>query len=362
MQMLPGFFVPNAKVQQEPRAEAIPANLTGLIGYSFSLASAMAQYYEQTGDIAFLKYWAPRAARLFDWAHSQTLPSGLLNISDVALGGDWNYYDPPLSGVVSKFNLIYVYALNQWLPYLADGGLNDTIYAHRLHSLQESIRANLWSDGLHAFYLGDSHTDFSRRKQMLSLFLATPFPRREESQQGPCCPAWLAVCFISAGALAFSHNGAASGWSQKVSPYASGYHLQAALHARNIATATYLLHTLWGPICDPAHANYTGCTWETLDTSGCPGLGAPTSLCHAWGSAPTAELSRHVLGIMAATPGFRWWKVQPVTLGLRWARGRHPVPGGAIQVDWSFDRDGLLTMTVNAPVDTNGTVFLPRRL
>ncbi|GFF93626.1 hypothetical protein IFM60648_10146 [Aspergillus lentulus] len=168
--------------------------------------------------------------------------------------------------------------------------------------------------------------------------------------------------FISAGALAFSHNSAASGWSQKVSPYASGYHLQAALHTRNAATATYLLHTLWGSISDPAHGNYTGCTWETLDTSGRPGLGAPTSLCHAWGSAPTAELSRHVLGIRAATPGFRRWKVEPVTLGLQWARGRHPVPGGVIQVDWSFDRDGLLTMTVNAPVDTNGTVLLPRPL
>ncbi|KAF4240524.1 hypothetical protein CNMCM6457_007102 [Aspergillus fumigatiaffinis] len=318
MQMLPGFFVPNAKIQQEPRAEAIPANLTGLIGYSFSLASAMAQYYEQTGDIAFLKYCAPRAARLFDWAHSQTLHSGLLNISDVALGGDWNYYDPPLSG---------------WLPYLADGGLNDTIYAHRLHSLQESIRANLWSDRLHAFYLSDSQTDFSSQEANALAILSDTVPSTGGVSARTLLSSMARSLFISTGALAFSHNGAASGWSQKVSPYASGYHLQAALHARNAATATYLLHTLWGPISDPAHANYTGCTWETLGTSGRPGLSAPTSLCHAWGSAPTAELSRHVLGIRAATPGFRRWKVEPVTLGLQWVRGRHPVPGA--QFRWT---------------------------
>jgi hypothetical protein len=222
MRMLPGFFVPNAKIQQEPRAEAIPANLTCVIGYSFSLASAVAQYYEQTGDIAFLKYWAPRAARLFDWAHSQTLPSGLLNISDVALGGDWNYYDPPLSGVVSKFNLIYVYALNQWLPYLADGGLNDTIYAHRLHSLQESIRANLWSDRLHAFYLSDSHRDFFSQEANALSILSDTVPSTGGVSARTLLSSMARSLFISAGALAFSHNSAASGWSQKVSPTPQG--------------------------------------------------------------------------------------------------------------------------------------------
>lgn len=67
-QMLPGFFAPNAKVQQSPRTSGVEANITGLIGYSFSLVSAMAHYYEQTGDVNFRSHWAPRAARLFDWA------------------------------------------------------------------------------------------------------------------------------------------------------------------------------------------------------------------------------------------------------------------------------------------------------
>ncbi|RHZ43147.1 putative alpha-L-rhamnosidase C [Aspergillus thermomutatus] len=353
MQMLPGFFVPNAKVQQEPRTEAIPGNLTGLIGYSFSLASAMAQYYEQTGDDAFLKHWAPRVARLFDWAHSQTLPSGLFNISDVALGGDWNYYDPPLSGAISKFNLIYVYALKQWLPYLADGGLDNTTYAHRLHSLQESIRANLWSDQLHAFYLADSHPAFfSQEANALAILTDTVPPTGTPSARTLLSS--MARLYVPAGALAFSPGSAASGWAQKISPYASGYHLQAAFHAHDAATATHLLHTLWGPMSDPAHANYTGCTWETLDPTGRPGLGAATSLCHAWGAAPTAELSRHVLGIRAAAPGFARWTVRPLTLGLRWARGRHPVPRGAIHVDWSFDAEGLLAMRVSAPAGTGG--------
>ncbi|GES62179.1 alpha-L-rhamnosidase C [Aspergillus terreus] len=362
MQMLPGFFTPTAKVQQAPRTEPIQANITGLIGYSFSLASAMAQYYEQTGDVSFLRHWAPRVRRLFDWADSQTLPSGLLNISDATLGGDWNYYDPPLSGVVSKFNLIYAHALKQWLPYMADGGLNATTYANRLHDLQHAIATHLWSDELQAFYLADAHRDFFSQEANALAILTDTVPVTGNRSARTVLATMARDLYVPAGALAFSNASAASGWAQKISPYAAGYHLQAAFHAKDAANAERLLRSVWGPMSDPSHANYTGCTWETLDADGTPGLGASTSLCHAWGSAPTVALSRYVLGVQAVTPGFREWTVAPQTLGLAYARGRYPVPRGSIQVDWSFGRDGLLSMTVIAPAGTKGTVVPPSPL
>jgi hypothetical protein len=142
-QMLPGFFIPTVKVQQPPRTADIPANITGLIGYSFNLVSAMSRYYQQTGDRAFLSEWAPKAVRLFDWADSQLLPNGLLNISNPAMGGDWNYYDPQVGGVVAKFNLVYAYALAESLPFLADAGLNATTYTRRLRALQAAINKHL---------------------------------------------------------------------------------------------------------------------------------------------------------------------------------------------------------------------------
>lgn len=359
-QLLPGFFVPSVKVQQPPRTEDIQANITGLIGYSFSLASAMAQYYEQTGDTGFLTYWAPKAARLFDWAHSQTLGSGLLNISNPAFGGDWNYYDPPLSGVVAKFNLVYAYALNRWLPFMADGGLNTTLYTSRLESLQNAINANLWSDTLQAYYLSESYTDFfSQEANALAILSNTASGNHTANT---ILDSLSRELYVRAGALAFSNASSASGWAQKISPYASGYHLKAAFHANDSTNAKKLLHSVWGPMSDPSHTNYTGCTWETLDADGTPGLGAPTSLCHAWGAGPTADLSRYVLGIQPLVPGFKQWQIVPQTLGLQWARGSHPVPRGTIDVSWSFNNSGLLEMTVIAPPGTDGTVYLPSPL
>lgn len=358
-QELPGFFIPNAKVQQPPSATDIDANITGLIGYSFNLASSMAQYYAHTGDASFLQHWAPRVARLFDWADSQTLSNGLFNISNIIFGGDWNYYDPSLDGVVAKFNLVYAYALAQWITFFNEANLNATLYTSRLQSLQNAINTHLWSDSLQAFYLADSHQDFfSQEANALAILSGTT----NATSSATVLSTMARELFVPAGALAFSTASTNSGWAQKISPYASGYHLKAAFHANDTSTAKYLLNTLWAMMSDPAHTNYTGCTWETLNADGTPGLDGSTSLCHAWGSGPTADLSRHVLGVQTLNAGFRSWKVAPQTLDLRWARGAHPTPFGPIQVCWSFNSIGLFSMTVTAPAGTEGTVYLPSPL
>ncbi|KAJ5569240.1 bacterial alpha-L-rhamnosidase domain protein [Penicillium hetheringtonii] len=161
--------------------------------------------------------------------------------------------------------------------------------------------------------------------------------------------------------LAFSNASVSEGFAQKVSPYISGYHLRAALQASDAATAKHLLKSIWGPMANPTATNYTGCFWETLLPDGKPGLGNPTSLCHAWSSGPTASLSQYVLGIRPLEAGFRTWLVAPQTLGLSWAEGRHPTPQGAVGVKWAYDDKGRLTMQVSGPVGTRGKVRIPLR-
>ncbi|CAG8140278.1 unnamed protein product [Penicillium olsonii] len=357
-QLPPGFFVPNAKVQQLPRTTPVDANITGLIGYSFSMVSAMALFYEQTGDANFLSRWAPKAAKMFDWAHSQTLPNGLFNLSDASMGGDWNYYDPALSGVVTKFYMIYAYSLSQWIPYMEASGINKTMYEERLGSLQNAINKYLWSPSQQACYLSESHRDFFSQEANALAVLSDTASHRSHSPKAVLATMARELT-VPAGALAFSTKSAASGWAQKISPYASGYHLKAAFYANDGDSAIRLLRGIWGPMSDPLNANYTGCFWEVLSEDGTPGIGSPTSMCHAWSSGPTADLNRYVLGIQPVTPGFKNWQVVPQSLDLNWAHGKHPIPNGRISVYWSFDKAGLLRMEVKAPDGTNGTVHLP---
>ncbi|KAF5720258.1 alpha-L-rhamnosidase C [Fusarium globosum] len=340
-QATPGFFIPTAKIQQEPLKELLDVNITGLIGYSFNFLNALAKNYEVLGDKKFAKEWAPRTTAMLDWAHSQ-LKNGLFTLDDPAFTGDWNYYDPPQTGASSKFNALYAYSLQQTQPLLKDAGVNTTVYQTRLDNLRKAIHSNLWNDTLQAYVLSNESYNISA---------SSPFSTMNKELQ------------LKAGPLAFSNATAKSGFAQKISPYSSAYHLRAAFESEDDVIVKRLLKSLWAPMASPVHANYTNCFWETLDPDGTPGLGIITSLCHGWASGPTAELSRHVLGVQAVEPGYKKWDVKPLTLGLEWAKGRVPTEYGNIEVDWKF-KSGLLQMTVRGPKngDTEGTVYLPRPL
>jgi hypothetical protein len=161
------------------------------------------------------------------------------------------------------------------------------------------------------------------------------------------------------GPLAFSSGTIRSGFAEFISPYASAYHLHAALEKRDSETAMSLLKRLWAPMADPKGANYTGCFWETLDATGAPALGRVTSLCHGWASGPTGLLSEYVLGVEAIAPGYREWRIAPVTLGLEWASGRLTVLGGEITVAWNATGSVLERIVVISPRGTMGAVVLP---
>ncbi|KAF4841472.1 hypothetical protein CGCSCA4_v009399 [Colletotrichum siamense] len=367
-QVTPGFFTPTAKIQQAPLSAPLDVNVTGLIGYSFNFLTAIAQNYEMRGNLTFAQTWAPKVVKMLDWADSQTLPNGLFNLAEESFGGDWNYYDPPQSGVVTKFNVVYAYSLQQCLRLLEDAGVDVAVYQTRLDRLRAAINENLWNEELGVYIMSEKFTTgFSQDANALAILAGVPgaptngssAPLRSASSVLSAMASGLAA---PAGALAFSNATVAAGWAEKVSPYAAAYHLRAAFESGDASSAMMLLKKTWAPMADPTNANYTGCFWETLNADGTPGLGLVTSLCHGWAAGPTAELSKHVLGIQPTVPGFAGWKVEPQTMGLQWAKGRVPTVLGDLAVGWRFE-GGLLRMKVESPSGGNrGTVYLPQPL
>lgn len=241
-QLNPGFFAPTAKNQQEPLSAPIDASVTGLIGYSFNLLTAAANFYKRIGDIDMTKEWAPKVVRMLDWAHSQVLPeTGLFNISSAIFGSDWNYYDPAQTGAVSKFNIVYAYALQECMSLLADGGIDTEPYLLRLNPLRALINSNLWSNELNAHYLSHSiKNGFGQDSNTLAILAGvatlsrTPSPVLSTLKQ-PSTPS---------GPLAFSRGAITSRFAEYISPYASAYHLHAALESKDSETAMNLLKSL----------------------------------------------------------------------------------------------------------------------
>jgi len=359
-QATPGFFIPTAKIQQEPLAKPLDVDITGLLGYSFNFLNGIASTYMHTGDLAFAERYAPQVQLMLDWAHSQTLDNGLFNISQISFGGDWNYYDPPQAGVVTKFNVLYAYALQECRQLLGDAGLNAALYQQRLESLRTAIDSNLWNDSIGAYYLSDSIEDgFAQDTNAIAILAGVNLDPNHSTER---ILSSLGKLISPHGPLAFSPEVISQGFQSYISPYASSYHLRAALASNASEQAMKLLSSLWEPMANAGNANYTGTFWETLNQDGRPALGLVTSLCHGWAAGPTAELSKYVLGATPSVPGWREFTVAPQTLGLRSAAGKVPTLHGAIEIEWRFDEDDLLTMSVEAPGQLVGEAFLPQPL
>jgi hypothetical protein len=243
---------------------------------------------------------------------------------------------------------------------LEAAGVDTEVYETRLKSLRTAIHSRLWNPDLEDYSLSSEISDgFAQDTQAFAILAGVPQANNVSSE------ALLASMedhlLLRAGPLAFSNGTAKHGFAQKISPYASSYHLRAALEAGDGKAAMNLLSSLWAPMANPSNANFTNCMWETLNPDGTPGLGAGTSLCHGWGAGPTAELNKYVLGVQPLSPGFEKWHVKSMTLGLTSAKGRQPTPRGVIDVAWSFDKDGLLRMEVDGP-ESGGEIYLPSPL
>ncbi|MCW1925724.1 hypothetical protein OKA05_24415 [Luteolibacter arcticus] len=78
-------------------------------------------------------------------------------------------------------------------------------------------------------------------------------------------------------------------------------------------------------------------------------LGFRHSLCHGWAGGPAAWLSRQVLGIEPASPGFSEVHIRPQLGPLAWAEGTYPTPKGVIRVRHERKEDGSIESKIDLP-------------
>jgi hypothetical protein len=77
--------------------------------------------------------------------------------------------------------------------------------------------------------------------------------------------------------------------------------------------------------------------------------------CHAWGAHPNIELFRTVLGIDAASPGFREIKIEPHLGSIEKISGSIPHPNGMIAV--SYEHKNNWVIEIELPANTPGVLI-----
>jgi alpha-L-rhamnosidase len=150
-----------------------------------------------------------------------------------------------------------------------------------------------------------------------------------------------------------------AGYSTIISPFVTGYELDARFASGDTANALALTNTMWAQMVNPNGPFYTGTLWEKLGQNG-QITDSNASLAHGWATAPVSAFTNYLLGTQPVSPGYQTWKIAPQPGNLTWAEGKVPTPSGAITVNWAQDAgSGQFHMQVISPSGTSGQVWVP---
>ncbi|KAJ6555942.1 Six-hairpin glycosidase [Mycena capillaripes] len=158
-----------------------------------------------------------------------------------------------------------------------------------------------------------------------------------------------------------------------ISPFISGFELQAHFVAGNASRALDLLHREWG------YMLYTNLSVESTLLEGFTANGsiwyrsyrgynydpAYTSHAHGWSSGPTSALTIYVLGLSVTAPQGSEWLFSPNFAGLPHAEGGFETALGWFGASWNVSTlVGTTTFSANVdvPVGTSGVFVVPTEL
>lgn len=342
-----GMMSPTTPINTEPQANPRSPYSAG---YSMYFVRSLAEYYEYTADADFVIDQWPTVARQLEWNESLVGPNGLI-VTDNTNGADWDYYDGDKIGEVTTYNALYYKILldGAELAKVAGEPALASEYTDRAVQVKDAINERLFNAETGVYNLSDTVTDVIAQDANIFAILYGIAP---EDKVPGILTAIKSDLWTDFGTLPFSGN-----YQQTISPFISGFELNARFEAGDTDNALQLLSNLWGPMIAPGDL-YTGTFWENLSTEGTQATGY-TNMAHGWAAMPTTSLSKYVLGIRPVAAGYKTWSVKPHTGDLEWTKGEAPTPHGPLVVNWSRDPDTGFAMHVEAPAETSGTISVP---
>ncbi|KAF3767680.1 family 78 glycoside hydrolase [Cryphonectria parasitica EP155] len=314
----------------------------------------MYNYYHYTGDQAWITQYWDQFKLGVGWSLSNVDDTGLM---DVTSSADW--LRSGMGGHNIEANAILYYVLNLGIELA--GVLGDataaTEWSAAAARLKVAANSLLWREDL-GFYVDNETTTM------------TP-------QDGNSFAALANLTLNSSQVSSISSN-LKSRWGQygapapecastpaTISPFASGFELEAHLVAGDAEAALELMRIQWGDFMldDPRMTNSTFIEGYSADGSlhYSPYTNDPrVSLAHGWSTGPTSLLSRYVAGIQIVSAAGQEWKIAPAVGDLTTVSSGMATTLGNFTVDITADGSGGITaLSFKTPAGTTGDVVLP---
>jgi alpha-L-rhamnosidase len=340
--------------------------------YSMYYVINLAEYYLYSGDQAFAESQYQTLKN--ELAYNATTVDPTTGLSD-ASGRDWDFYDGSKGGTAAQggaaaaTNMLYYEALAQgsWLASqlaIQDPGnanaatwrADAATWSSQAAALKTAINAKLFNTSLGVYQLSTSANGTVPAT-------AVPQDANAEAIDFDVAPADEVSGILSYlksnlwGTYGPQPYTANAGYSTVISPFVTGYELDARFASGETASALALTNLMWGQMVNKKGPFYTGTLWEKLGQNG-QITDSNASLAHGWATAPVSAFSSYLLGVQPTSPGYKTWTIAPQTGGLAWAQGLVPTPSGAIVSRWQSG-NGSFKLTIAAPSGTQGTVTVP---
>lgn len=317
--------------------------------YSMAFVNALYDYLRYTGDLRFVRKMWPTVIRQMAWNARLVGERGLVVVDDKT-GHNWNL--EVFTGELTYVNAVYHKTLTSAGAIAAALGQDDAaVFRRRARRVRDAVNRYLYDNGRGIYDQSTSVREpVVQDANVMAVLSGIASPERA-----------VGVLRAIRRALANPYGQLTvskpfpEGFRPKVSPYMSGFQLQATFEAGLDDDAFDLLRKEWGWMVrnDPGMT-----TWEKLQTDGT--LTHRGSAAHAWGTGATSALSQYVLGAAPIDPGWRTWEVKPHPGDVEWARGDVPTPRGPLGVRWrAASKPAGFKLRVAAPKRTSGTVWLP---
>jgi hypothetical protein len=292
--------------------------------------------------------------RLIDtWYASHTLGNGLLE--DGGSDGDYALIERH-GDVVAYFNAQAALALREAVvlaTWLEDSA-HAASWAGRVQAIAAAFAPAFWGASAGAFH--DTTVDTATHPQDGNAYAV--LGRVATRQEALSALHYLAVHDAREWGNTFTDYDTWNdpSWgddaSQRVYPFVSYAEVLARYRSGLDASALELIRREWGFMA--THGPKTT-MWESFDAGGGP-ADIPPSWDHGWSAGAAPALTRFVLGVSPAKPGYAEFDAEPYPSYLAWARGVVPTPNGPITFGWSRTARRFVA-SVASPVP--GRITLP---
>lgn len=301
-------------------ADPVEAHINTINDYSLFWFTGIYDYYQYTGDAAFLKSIYPRMVSLMDFVLKRRNTNGMIE----GLPGDWVFLDwAPMTkeGELSAMQLLFARSLEAMAvcATLMKDEKGAATYNQLAIDLKKKIMEDFWDPSrqvfIHSRKDGQANPQVTRYANMFAMMFG-----------------YLDAAKISAVKKNVLMNDSVL---KITTPYMRFYELAALAETGNQAYVAREIKDYWGGMLREGATSF----WEFYDPNEKGGAryamyGRPfgKSLCHAWGASPIYLLGKYYLGVRPVQPGYAAYVVEPNLGGLQWMEGKVPTPQGDISV------------------------------